>query len=223
MYNVELIFTELEALQAAGPDLYASLKPECEELVEQWEWASGPIYRLEPYWFELHRRKRGRKLSVRPENINNQYEYGIDVSGYVVIQRRYIDSGGQTSCEVTLTVYSSGEIYEYVFDSDETKRLTAVKHAFLTRNRIDRLYVWTEVRVLLTSYEYEGDQLTHVVEKAWRSRKESRFTLIYDNAQVLDFIVRDCDASVGGPPSVIYRKTADRLGTLPTQTDGLRN
>jgi hypothetical protein len=64
---------------------HAELRAECEARTVRWEWATDKLYALEPYYFEVHRSRRGRRLKKQPKK---GYAYGFDPLGRLTIERK---------------------------------------------------------------------------------------------------------------------------------------
>jgi len=183
MYDDELIFAELAEMIAVGADRYASLKQECEERVSRWEWRARHAYSLEPYWFEIHGYKPGRKLSSRPDKITNEIEYGFDAAGRNMVEHHYDSSGGLGIHYERFTVHSHDKIDEYVYKASADEPIvTKVSRAYLVGNKIHRLYSVSGRHRSSMTHEYEGDLLTRIVGKLQTPEQspEYNYQLKYD-------------------------------------------
>jgi hypothetical protein len=64
---------------------YSSLRNSSESKVTRWEWASGPVYALQPFWFERMEIAKGRLTKTKPKD--EGYQYGFDSEGRIVVSR----------------------------------------------------------------------------------------------------------------------------------------
>lgn len=95
---------------------YARLRQSAELNVVRWQWASGPIHELRPYWAERVGLKRGRALDREPAKKDGAYLYGFDSLNRVVIKRQGTE----------LKDVFEDEFFQYKDDAVHTVRFSAL-------------------------------------------------------------------------------------------------
>lgn len=78
---------EINDRYATAKNEYTQLKREAESKVVRWQWATGPMFEPDTYYFEEIGLKRGKWLKEAPETPRYKYCYGFDAQDQIVVGR----------------------------------------------------------------------------------------------------------------------------------------
>jgi hypothetical protein len=154
--------TELQSLLKKPPAPYKAFKKQAESAVARWEWASGELYSLRPWYHVIHDVPRGRRLAAPPARKVDIYKFGFDAADRLAVVWEYVGYPGKY-CDHFL-VRKGDEILEYQYSFARDFK-AAPEHVARYRFAGDRLLSYERLgkgRSTTEAYEYDGDRLVRI-------------------------------------------------------------
>jgi len=223
----DIIFSALAQLIAGSAKQYSTIRQQCEEQVVRWEFGSGKLYDLEPYYFELHGSiERGQVLGELPQDTASCYGYGLDTQGRVVIEDHNYDVATRAARSVTFFVYREDEVDVFEFNLDFVSPLNGVARGVFSDGRLQSLYTIGPLGHDIQLYEYENGRLhfvsrRSVMEVTKRPPILVGHRFVYD-ADGLEKIIRTQDGYKSKRGLIVYQspprnekeRKAEQMGAI---------
>jgi hypothetical protein len=159
-----------------------ALKKESEAAVVRWEWATGPLHEIEPFYFERHRQARGRPLPSAPAGKPPAgiHSYGFDARGNLRVAHQYNEVGRYE----TFLVHGEGTIESWHYSYGDAAPIN-VRRYELEDHRIVRMRTCAAQGRGTERYTYDGERLVAIDGEHWdtgQGRNDRRLEVGYDEA-----------------------------------------
>lgn len=149
----------VEKLFASVAAQYMARKKLAESLVCSWHWATGPVWDLNPIYFEMNSERPGRELKEKPSGKDEFFSYGTDASGRIVVEREH--SATRAGNKEKFYDWSKNPVEVVYFNDDRKKRAINVKLAKYDDDRLVQIATAAGGGSTLEIYSWGG---SHVME-----------------------------------------------------------
>lgn len=136
---------------------YLKIESRAKSKVTHWVWASGPIYRLEPWDIERNGFKEGEVLTKEPKQKKNKYCYGKSKDESILVIRRGV---GEDLFEDEFCFFDKNTITCYRYNS--FKEPVNIKSRLVDHDRIKETLLVGEAGSRKEVFVYQGEQLIQI-------------------------------------------------------------
>ena len=174
---------------------YPTLKAQIEAQVVHWFWAIGGmgIFSLEPFYFEQNHYSKSKIVKEIPEKKANNYEYGINVQGEIILVRSYT---------------GTKDFFYEMFYFREENQIISYRFDYTPEKKCDNVKIFT----------YKNGLLQHIYS-AFEGHRWWKETMHYKNNKLVQRNYKGIDYYLKSfNKTLIY--TYDALGELQTIKEG---
>lgn len=142
---------------------YREIKDDVESKVTSWFWATNSLFSAEPFYFEEHRFKKGRRLKEEPTDKSNKYHYGMNAAKEIIVERQYTSLKREEYrdwCYETFYQRNNEEVVACHYDYDPEKSLINFSTFSYSGGLLINLVQVFEVGWNDQQFEYAAERLT---------------------------------------------------------------